>query len=145
MVFDVQDVGARFYTYISSMHYVMEACAEQDRFFMVLDRPNPNGTLSSTYLFWRRSTSLLWGCTPGAGGARDDGAEYAEMINGEGWLAGGARNASGCALPVIPRYALRAAGGSQPNPPNMRSIYLYPSLCFLRDQYQRRAGTSHQF
>ena len=88
VVFDIQDVGARFYTYISTMHYVMEACAEQGISFMVLDRPNPNGhyvdgpvlDLKYRSFVGMHPIPVVHGMTIG---------EYAQMINGEGWLEGG--------------------------------------------------------
>jgi len=130
VVFDVQDVGARFYTYISTMHYVMEACAENDVFFMVLDRPNPNGhyvdgpVLDTAYRSFvgMHPVPVVHGMTVG---------EYARMINGEGWLSipaemkvipcQGYTHQTPYELPVKP----------SPNLPNMRAIYLYPSLCFF--------------
>ncbi|MCB0567678.1 MAG: DUF1343 domain-containing protein [Phaeodactylibacter sp.] len=147
VVFDVQDVGARFYTYISSMHYVMEACAEQGVRFMVLDRPNPNGHFIDGPILRKEYQSfvgmhpvpVVHGMTVG---------EYAGMINGEGWLAGGAK----CELTVVPcagythdmPYELPVA--PSPNLPNMRSIYLYPSLCFFEGTVASEGrGTSHQF
>ena len=132
VVFDIQDVGARFYTFISTMHYAMEACAENSKGFIVLDRPNPNGhyvdgpvlDLQYQSFVGMHPVPVVHGMTVG---------EYARMINGEGWLAGGRR----CDLEVIkvlnythqtPYYLpVRPS----PNLPNMRSVYLYPSLCFF--------------
>lgn len=147
VVFDVQDVGARFYTYISSMHYVMEACAEQGVNFMVLDRPNPNGhyvdgpILQEAYRSFvgMHPVPVVHGMTAG---------EYARMINGEGWLAGGAQ----CKLEAIPcaGYAHNTAYElpvpPSPNLPNMRAIYLYPSTCFFEGTVASEGrGTPHQF
>ncbi len=147
VVFDIQDVGARFYTYISSMSYVMEACAEQGVSFMVLDRPNPNGHYVDGPMLQKGYESfvglhhipVVHGMTVG---------EYAQMVNGEGWLKNGVK----CKLIVIPcdhydhqtTYELPVR--PSPNLPNMRSIYLYPSLCFFEgtDANVGR-GTSNQF
>ncbi|MCB0551194.1 MAG: DUF1343 domain-containing protein [Phaeodactylibacter sp.] len=147
VVFDVQDVGARFYTYISSMHYVMEACAEQGVRFLVLDRPNPNGhyidgpILDEDYQSFvgMHPVPVVHGMTVG---------EYAQMINGEGWLAGGIK----CELTVVPCAGYTHATPYElpvppsPNLPNMRAIYLYPSTCFFEGTVASEGrGTSHQF
>jgi uncharacterized protein YbbC (DUF1343 family) len=129
VIFDIQDVGVRFYTYISSMHYLMEACAENNLEMMVLDRPNPNGhyvdgpTLDIKYksFIGMHQVPLVHGMTVG---------EFATMINGEGWLT----SADTCKLTVIKcknythdsMYQLPI--GPSPNLPTMESIYLYPSL-----------------
>lgn len=132
VIFDIQDVGARFYTYISTMHYVMEACAESNIPVIVLDRPNPNGfyidgpVLDMKYQSFvgMHPIPVVHGCTVG---------ELAGMINGEGWLKGGIQ----CKLTVIScenyshldLYNLPVA--PSPNLPTMSSIYLYPSLCWF--------------
>jgi uncharacterized protein YbbC (DUF1343 family) len=132
VVFDIQDVGVRFYTYISTMHYVQEACAEQGKQLVVLDRPNPNGWYVDGPLLDLRFRSfvgmhpvpVVHGLTVG---------ELAQMINGEGWLAGG----KPAPLTVVPcqgythqtRYSLPEK--PSPNLPNDRAIYLYPSLCLF--------------
>ena len=132
IIFDLQDVGVRFYTYISSLHYVMEACAENNVSLLVLDRPNPNGfyidgpilDLEFRSFVGMHPVPVVHGMTIG---------EYASMINGEKWL----ENMVQCSLEVIPclnynhstRYVLPIP--PSPNLPNMRSIYLYPSLCFF--------------
>ncbi len=132
IIFDIQDVGARFYTYISTMHYVMEACAEQKKKIMVLDRPNPNGFYVDGPVLKKENSSFIGlhevpvvhGMTIG---------EYAQMINGEKWLENGLI----CDLEVIKCedyehkdfYELPVK--PSPNLPNMASIYLYPSLCFF--------------
>jgi uncharacterized protein YbbC (DUF1343 family) len=129
VIFDIQDVGVRFYTYISTMHYVMEACAENKKEFMVLDRPNPNGFFIDGPVLEPGFTSfvgmhpipLVHGLTVG---------ELAGMINGEGWLKGGVK----CSLTVIPveNYThstiYKLPVKPSPNLPTMNSIYLYPSL-----------------
>lgn len=132
MVFDIQDVGCRFYTYISTLHYVMEACAEAGIPLMVLDRPNPHGhyiagpVLDTAYRSFvgMHPVPVVHGMTIG---------EYAKMINGEGWLSGG----DSCLLSVIPvanydhetPYELPIP--PSPNLPNQKAINLYPSLCFF--------------
>ena len=129
ILFDIQDVGVRFYTFISTLHYIMEAAAELDRKVIVLDRPNPNGfyvdgpvlDLEHSSFVGMHPVPLVHGMTIG---------EYAGMINGEGWL----RNGSKCDLKVIAcegydhsmYYELPVP--PSPNLPNMSSIYLYPSL-----------------
>jgi len=145
VVFDVQDVGARFYTYISTMHYVMEACAENDVFFMVLDRPNPNGhyvdgpVLDTAYRSFvgMHPVPVVHGMTVG---------EYARMINGEGWLSIPAE------MKVIPcqgythQTPYKLPVRPSPNLPNMRAIYLYPSLCFFEGTaVSVGRGTKRQF
>ncbi len=132
VVFDIQDVGLRYYTYLSSMHYMMKTCAATGRRLVVLDRPNPNGMYVDGPILDLRYRSfvgmhpipVVHGMTLG---------ELARMINGEGWLGEGVR----CKLTVITcqnythqtRYRLPVA--PSPNLPNMRSIYLYPSLCYF--------------
>jgi len=132
VIFDIQDVGVRFYTYISSMHYMMEACAENGLPLIVLDRPNPNGDYFDGPILQPGFRSfvgmhpipLVHGLTVG---------ELALMINGEGWLA----NREKAELTVIPvknyrrdmRYSLPLP--PSPNLPNDLSIRLYPSLCLF--------------
>lgn len=131
VVFDIQDVGARFYTYISTMHYVMEACAENGKPLLVLDRPNPNDFVDGPLckkgfrsFVGMHAIPVLHGLTVG---------ELAQMINGEGWLDGGRK----CALQVLPvehwkhgdPYVLPVK--PSPNLPTPLSIRLYPSLCFF--------------
>lgn len=132
VIFDVQDVGLRFYTYISTLHYVMEACAENNVQMIVLDRPNPNGMfvdgpildLEFRSFVGMHPIPILHGLTVG---------ELAKMINGEKWLAGGIT----CDLTVIPvknydhgmTYSLPIK--PSPNLPNDLSIALYPSLCMF--------------
>lgn len=132
VIFDLQDVGVRFYTYISTMHYVMEACAENNIPLIVLDRPNPNGfyidgpvlDLKNTSFVGMHPVPLVHGLTVG---------EFAKMINGEEWLAGKVK----CTLEVIPcagythsqTYVLPVK--PSPNLPNQISVLLYPSLGFF--------------
>lgn len=147
MIFDLQDVGARFYTYISSLHYVMEACAENGVPLIIFDRPNPNGRIVDGPLLEKEYTSfvgmhpipLLHGMTIG---------EYAQMINGQKWL----KNAVQCKLTVIPcvdykrtmDYSLLAK--PSPNLPNDQSINLYASLClFEGTNVSMGRGTEKQF
>lgn len=132
VLFDIQDVGARFYTYISTMSYVMEACAEQGIPFMVLDRPNPNGHYVDGPVLDTAFRSFV-GLHPVPVVHGMTVAEYARMVNGEGWLS----NRVKCDLITVTMnsydrnmaYALPER--PSPNLPNMRSIYLYPSLCFF--------------
>jgi uncharacterized protein YbbC (DUF1343 family) len=132
VLFDIQDVGTRFYTYISTLHYLLEACAENDVKCIVLDRPNPNGfyidgnILDTVYRSFvgMDPIPIVHGLTVG---------EYAQMANGEGWLKDGLR----CDLRVIrcrnynhkTFYELPVK--PSPNLPNQASVYLYPSLCFF--------------
>lgn len=132
VVFDIQDVGARFYTYISTMHYVMEACAELNKQVLVLDRPNPNGYYVDGPVLDMKKKSfvgmhpipVVHGLTVG---------ELAQMINGEKWLEGG----RSCQLTVIPvsgythktPYSLPVK--PSPNLPNDLAIQLYPSICLF--------------
>lgn len=132
MVFDIQDVGLRFYTYISTLHYVMEACSENNVELILLDRPNPNGhyvagpVLEEGFdsFIGMHKIPVVHGMTIG---------EYALMLNGEGWLNNGVK----CQLKVVKCegydhtkfYKLPVA--PSPNLPNMTSIYLYPELCFF--------------
>ncbi|MCL3781611.1 DUF1343 domain-containing protein [Prolixibacteraceae bacterium JC049] len=132
MIFDIQDVGCRFYTYISTMHLAMEACAENNIPFIVLDRPNPNGDYIAGPVLKMQNKSfvgmhpipVVHGCTVG---------ELAQMINGEKWLKDGVQ----CDLTIIEvdnythamPYSLPIA--PSPNLPNDKSIRLYPSLCFF--------------
>lgn len=147
MVFDLQDVGARFYTYISTLHYVMEACAENNISLMILDRPNPNGGIVDGPILEKEFTSfvgmhpvpVLHGMTIG---------EYAKMINGEKWLKNGIQ----CQLTVVPclsynrkmHYSLPVK--PSPNLPNDQSVNLYPSLClFEGTNVSVGRGTEKQF
>ena len=132
VVFDIQDVGARFYTYISSLHYVMEACAENNIPMLILDRPNPNGHYTDGPILETEHKSfvgmhpipVVHGMTIG---------EYAQMINGENWL----ENKAQCDITIIKcenytkqtEYSLPIK--PSPNLPNDTSINLYPSLCFF--------------
>ena len=132
LIFDIQDVGARFYTFISTLHYVMEAAAENNKKVIVLDRPNPNGdyvdgpVLKPAFKSFvgMHPLPIVHGLTIG---------ELAKMINGEGWLAGGQR----CDLEIIKiknyshaiPWALKIP--PSPNLPNDRAVRWYPSLCLF--------------
>ncbi len=132
VVFDIQDVGARFYTYISTMHYVMEACAENNVDFLVLDRPNPNGFYVDGPVLKPTCTSFV-GMHPVPIVHGMTIAEYASMINGEKWL----KNGISCKLQYVlcenydhtTKYSIPIA--PSPNLPNMQAIYLYPTLCLF--------------
>jgi len=147
LVFDIQDVGVRFYTYISTLHYVMEAAAENDIPLIVLDRPNPNGFYVDGPVLKKEFSSfvgmhtvpVVYGLTIG---------EYAMMINGENWLSNEVEATLKivklenynhnivCQLPIKP----------SPNLPNLRSILLYPSLCYFEGTHASVGrGTSDQF
>jgi uncharacterized protein YbbC (DUF1343 family) len=147
VLFDIQDVGVRFYTYISTLHYVMESCAEFQKPLMVLDRPNPNGyfvdgeILNPAFKSFvgMHQVPTVYGMTIG---------EYAKMINGEGWLP----NKATCDLTVIECknythdsfYDLPVK--PSPNLPNIRSILLYPSICFFEGTtLSLGRGTEKQF
>ena len=131
LVFDLQDVGTRFYTYISSMHYLMEACAEEGKTFIVCDRPNPNDFIDGPILEPDCRSFIGVDPLPVAHGMTV--GELALMIDGEHWLRGG----NTCHVKVIPMagwshgdpYELPVR--PSPNLPNSRSIELYPSLCFF--------------
>ncbi len=132
VIFDIQDVGTRFYTYISTLHYILESCAENHIKCLVLDRPNPNGfyfdgnVLDTLYRSFvgMDPVPVVHGMTVG---------EYAEMLNGEGWL----KNRVKCDLVVIKcknythRTLYELPVKPSPNLPNQTSVYLYPSLCFF--------------
>ena len=147
VIFDIQDVGVRFYTYISTLHYVMEACAENNIELIILDRPNPNGhyidgpTLEIEHKSFvgMHPVPLVYGMTIG---------EYGQMINGENWL----KNNIKCALTVIPLknynhqsfYHLPIR--PSPNLPNDMAINLYPSLGFFEGTtINAGRGTENQF
>lgn len=132
LIFDIQDVGVRFYTYISTLHYTMEACAENNLEMIVLDRPNPNGfyfdgpllNIEHKSFVGLHPIPVIYGLTIG---------ELAMMINGERWL----NNDVTCKLSVIncENYThssyYKLPVNPSPNLQNMASVYLYPSICFF--------------
>ncbi len=147
VVFDIQDVGARFYTYISTMTYIMEACAENNIPLLILDRPNPNGhyvdgpVLDTAYRSFvgMHTVPVVHGMTL---------AEYAFMVNTEGWLKNGIQ----CEMQLVliknydhnTPYTLPLS--PSPNLKNMNAIYLYPSLCFFEGSILSIGrGTDHPF
>jgi uncharacterized protein YbbC (DUF1343 family) len=147
VIFDIQDVGARFYTYISTMHYVMEACAEEGVSLLILDRPNPNGyyvdgpVLKTKYRSFvgMNPIPVVHGLTMG---------ELALMTNGEKWLESGVQ----CEVKVIKvknythkdKYSLPVK--PSPNLPTDVAVNLYPSLCFFEPtQVSLGRGTSFPF
>ncbi|MDG2357797.1 MAG: DUF1343 domain-containing protein [Polaribacter sp.] len=147
VVFDIQDVGTRFYTYISTLHYVLEACAEAGIPVLILDRPNPNGhyidgpvlELEYKSFVGMHQVPVVYGMTIG---------EYGKMINGERWLKNGIQ----CDLKVIPlanySHSLSVSLPIKPSPnlPNDSSINLYPSLCFFEGtNVSVGRGTEMQF
>jgi uncharacterized protein YbbC (DUF1343 family) len=135
LLFDIQDVGARFYTYISTLALVMEAAAEQKIPMILTDRPNPNGfyidgpVLDTTFRSFvgMHPVPVVYGMTIG---------EYALMVNGEGWL-----NDKKCNLTVIPlinythSMVVCLPVPPSPNLPTWQSVYLYPSLCFFEGTF----------
>ena len=147
IIFDIQDVGVRFYTYLSTLHYIMEACAENGTSLIVLDRPNPNGHYIDGPILENEFKSfvglhpvpIVYGMTIG---------EYAKMINGEKWL----NNDIQCDLTVIPLKNYTHASNyslllrPSPNLPNDKSINLYASLClFEGTNLSCGRGTEMQF
>lgn len=147
IIFDIQDVGARFYTYTSTMTYIMEACARYKVPLLILDRPNPNGHYVDGPILQKGQRSFV-GLHPVPVVHGLTVAEYARMINGEGWLEDNLKcelyhveclnynHNKFYKLPVKP----------SPNLPNMHSIYLYPSLClFEGTTVSVGRGTNKQF
>lgn len=147
LIFDIQDVGTRFYTYISTLHYIMEAAAENDIPLIVMDRPNPNGSyidgpildMDHKSFVGMHPIPIVHGLTIG---------EYAKMVNGEGYLSDGIE----AKLTVIEMenyhhdmpYDLPIK--PSPNLPNATSINLYPSLCFFEGtNVNEGRGTDKQF
>ena len=147
LIFDIQDVGARFYTYISTLHYIMEACAENNIPLLVLDRPNPNGhyvdgpvlDLKFKSFVGMHTIPIVHGMTI---------AEYAKMINGEKWL----NDSMSCRLNIVTcenykhsyHYIMPVA--PSPNLRNMEAIYLYPSLCLFEGTIMNEGrGTDFPF
>lgn len=132
VIYDLQDVGVRFFTYISSLEYLMEACAENKKELMVLDRPNPNGfyvdgpVLQPKYksFIGMQSIPVVYGMTVG---------EYAKMLQGEGWV----KSSKKLKLTVITcgnydhKKLYQLPVSPSPNLKNMTAVYLYPSICFF--------------
>lgn len=132
VIFDIQDVGARFYTYVGTLHYVMEACAESNKLLIILDRPNPNGyyidgpILDTAYRSFvgMHPVPIVHGMTVG---------EYAQMINGEKWL----KDSLQCRIHIVKcdRYThdqmYRLPVKPSPNLATAEAIFLYPSLCLF--------------
>ncbi|MDN3547491.1 exo-beta-N-acetylmuramidase NamZ family protein [Mucilaginibacter aquaedulcis] len=134
VIFDIQDVGARFYTYISTLHYVMEACAENNIELMILDRPNPNGYLiDGPVLDTTKAPRSFVGMHPIPISHGMTIAEYAQMINGEGWLKDGVK----CKLKIIDvanykhDMVYKLPVNPSPNLNTDQSILLYPSVCLF--------------
>ncbi|MGB6037629.1 MAG: DUF1343 domain-containing protein [Cryomorphaceae bacterium] len=146
VLFDIQDVGARFYTYLSTLHYVMQACSEQSIPLIVADRPNPNihyidGPVMNAEFnsfIGLHPVPIVYGMTIG---------EYALMLNGEGW-----HKAEACDLTVFPCLNYERSMSYElpikpsPNLPTMESVYLYPSIClFEGTKVSVGRGTSEPF
>lgn len=131
VLFDIQDVGTRFYTYISSLHYLMEACAENKKKVIVLDRPNPNGFIDGPILEAENKSFVGMHPIPISHGLTI--GELAKMINGEGWLEGGKK----CELDVIPLLNYKHSDSislpikPSPNLPNDHAVRMYPSICLF--------------
>ncbi|MCX8491148.1 MAG: DUF1343 domain-containing protein [Cyclobacteriaceae bacterium] len=147
IIFDIQDVGVRFFTYISSLHYLMEACAEQNKKLIVLDRPNPNGNYidgpvldpALKSFVGMHPIPIVHGLTVG---------ELAQMINGEGWLEGKRK----CELEIIKlknythQIAYTLPIKPSPNLPNHQSVLFYPSTCLFEGTVLSVGrGTQHPF
>lgn len=132
VIFDIQDVGCRFYTYISTLHYMMEACAENNITLLILDRPNPNGDYIDGPILQAAFRSfvgmdpipVVHGCTIG---------EMAQMINGEKWLANGIKVKLEIIKVANYTHSMKYEPPVRPSPnlPNYLAIRIYPSLCFF--------------
>jgi uncharacterized protein YbbC (DUF1343 family) len=147
MLFDLQDVGVRFYTYLSTLHYVMEACAENRIPLVILDRPNPNTHFTDGPILEKDCESFV-GMHPVPIVPGMTIGEYAKMINGERWLSEGIQ----CDLTIIPiknythQTTYEIPIRPSPNLPNAHSIGLYPSLCLLESTLiSIGRGTEMQF
>ena len=147
IIFDIQDVGVRFYTYLSTLHYAMESAARKNKKFIIMDRANPNSfyidgpilDLKNSSFIGLHPVPIVYGMTIG---------EYGLMINGEGWL----ENNLKVELEVIKlknyNHKLKYEPPIRPSPnlPNIQSIYLYPSLAFLeKTEVSVGRGTTIQF
>ena len=147
LIFDIQDVGVRFYTYLSTLHYAMESVSRTNKKLIILDRPNPNSfyidgpilDLKNKSFIGLHPVPIVYGMTIG---------EYGKMINGEGWL----ENNLKANLEVIEiknyNHKLKYEPNIRPSPnlPNIQSIYLYPSLAFLeKTEVSVGRGTKTQF
>ena len=131
IVFDIQDVGTRFYTYIGTMHYVMETCAESNKKLIILDRPNPNAFVDGSINTKPLQSFVAMHAIPIAHGLTV--GELSQMINGEGWLTGKLK----CDVEIIKlknwkhtdEYVLPVR--PSPNLPNNQAVKLYPSICLF--------------
>ena len=147
LIFDIQDVGVRFYTYLSTLHYAMESVSRTNKKLIILDRPNPNSfyidgpilDLKNKSFIGLHPVPIVYGMTIG---------EYGKMINGEGWL----ENSLKANLEVIKiknyNHKIKYEPNIRPSPnlPNIQSIYLYPSLAFLeKTEVSVGRGTKTQF
>ena len=147
LIFDIQDVGVRFYTYLSTLHYAMESVSRTNKKLIILDRPNPNSfyidgpilDIKNKSFIGLHPVPIVYGMTIG---------EYGKMINGEGWL----ENNLKANLEVIKiknyNHKLKYEPNIRPSPnlPNIQSIYLYPSLAFLeKTEVSVGRGTKTQF
>jgi uncharacterized protein YbbC (DUF1343 family) len=133
VIFDIQDVGARFYTYISTLNYVMEACAEQKKTLLILDRPNPNGNMVDGPVLVDSTLRSFVGMNPIPITHGMTVGEYATMLNGEGWLKNGLK----CNLEIVKvkgwthQDSFSFSPRPSPNLPNDQAIRLYPTTCLF--------------
>ena len=147
LIFDIQDVGVRFYTYLSTLHYAMESVSRTNKKLIILDRPNPNSfyidgpvlDLNNKSFIGLHPVPIVYGMTIG---------EYGKMINGEGWLENGLK--ADLEIIKIKNYNHKSkyepSLRPSPNLPNLQSIYLYPSLAFLeKTEVSVGRGTKTQF
>jgi len=147
LIFDIQDVGVRFYTYLSTLHYAMESVSRTNKKLIILDRPNPNSfyidgpilDLSNKSFIGLHPVPIVYGMSIG---------EYGKMINGEGWLENGLK--ADLEIIKIKNYnhksKYKPSLRPSPNLPNIQSIYLYPSLAFLeKTEVSVGRGTKTQF
>jgi uncharacterized protein YbbC (DUF1343 family) len=133
VIFDIQDVGARFYTYISTLNYVMEACAEQKKTLLILDRPNPNGNMVDGPVLVDSTLRSFVGMNPIPITHGMTVGEYATMLNGERWLKNGVK----CNLEIVNvkgwthQDSFSFSPRPSPNLPNDQAIRLYPTTCLF--------------
>ncbi|TCD28611.1 DUF1343 domain-containing protein [Pedobacter psychrodurus] len=147
MIYDLQDVGARYYTYLATLHRVMEACGENNKELLILDRPNPNGYMvDGPVLDMKLKSGIGFHPVPIAHGMTV--AEYAQMINGQGWMAGGIK----CKLKIIPmtgydhEMPYSPPVYPSPNLNTQQSILLYPSICLFEGTIiSQGRGTDYPF
>jgi uncharacterized protein YbbC (DUF1343 family) len=147
LIFDIQDVGVRFYTYLSTLHYAMESVARMNKKIIIFDRANPNSfyidgpilDLKNKSFIGLHPVPIVYGMTIG---------EYGMMINGEGWLENGIKSNLEVIKILNYDHSMKYIPNERPSPnlPNIQSIYLYPSLAFLeKTPVSVGRGTTIQF